>query len=700
MKKKLFSIFLVLTFVTCLVPASAFAAPKHPGWQDSPLHSSLDDRIPDLSGLGEMPDTVSSDAGTQVPLMDEPLPDPMTDSVLDLPDAELSEDFAPIPADDMNPQSAEELPVVPEETPESILSAMIIADKIQPDGPVHYDTSADSVPFSASEESLFVSTGETVYAYENMTVYNNGGTVYSNLATIYNNGGIVYGNNSTIFNNSGTVYANMGTVYNNAGTVFNNGAAVYGFEDTGVVVSMLMGTSDADDMSTAVGMLPASDDMPFVDDKVASDAGMAEEYIIAEGIYPDDMMTEEDAMLSAASPDDSVPDDMNVINDPMLPEDMPFLDESLSETGGMMEDSSTGEDMPSTDDAMNDIPWSEEVPLEDGELMTSPESAVDSSDMDVYGDEMTLYAPVMNTYRAFLSGAEPIGPSVTDQGDYYLELGETGISYLSYEGNLGFLLLDLDSDGVSELLIGSDDGQYGSYIYDMFTLVNGIPQRVLASSDRVRYQLAEDNLILYEGSGGAAYQFCSLYEFRDADIRLFAGIVMLDDYCYEIFGDSISDYMNATEKEIPITREEYDIIYGLLSDSVIRFDLSPFDSAADASFSSPSESVNDTLEPDPSVSDQSSSMDSKNSPDEMNAVEFSIEELAARAQRYYYESNGFFPPEAEVYDNGDGTYTIHLYEIVDLGKGFVHTATSAWYTVNAYGIGVDDIFGTPVSLAG
>ena len=133
MKKKLFSIFLVLTFVTCLVPASAFAAPKHPGSHYSPLHSSLDDRIPDLSGLGEMPDTVSSDAGTQVPLMDEPLPDPMTDSVLDLPDAELSEDFAPIPADDMNPQSAEELPVVPEETPESILSAMIIADKIQPD---------------------------------------------------------------------------------------------------------------------------------------------------------------------------------------------------------------------------------------------------------------------------------------------------------------------------------------------------------------------------------------------------------------------------------------------------------------------------------------------------------------------------------------------------------------------------------------
>ena len=52
----------------------------------------------------------------------------------------------------------------------------------------------------------------------------------------------------------------------------------------------------------------------------------------------------------------------------------------------------------------------------------------------------------------------------------------------------------------------------------------------------------------------------------------------------------------------------------------------------------------------------------------------------------------------EITDNGDGTYTIHLYEIVGLGEGDSHTATSAWYTVDAFGIGTDDIFGDPIDL--
>lgn len=50
-------------------------------------------------------------------------------------------------------------------------------------------------------------------------------------------------------------------------------------------------------------------------------------------------------------------------------------------------------------------------------------------------------------------------------------------------------------------------------------------------------------------------------------------------------------------------------------------------------------------------------------------------------------------------DHGDGTYTVHLYEIVNDGDNAWHTATSAWYTVDAAGVGIDDIFGTAVDLA-
>ena len=59
----------------------------------------------------------------------------------------------------------------------------------------------------------------------------------------------------------------------------------------------------------------------------------------------------------------------------------------------------------------------------------------------------------------------------------------------------------------------------------------------------------------------------------------------------------------------------------------------------------------------------------------------------------------FEPPETALTDNGDGTYTIHLYELVTLDQGEPHTATSAWYTVDAYGVGINDITGQLVQLA-
>ena len=72
-------------------------------------------------------------------------------------------------------------------------------------------------------------------------------------------------------------------------------------------------------------------------------------------------------------------------------------------------------------------------------------------------------------------------------------------------------------------------------------------------------------------------------------------------------------------------------------------------------------------------------------------------ELGKWAQIYYFDRNGFFPPVADVEENPDGSYSIHLYENVSL-DGIPHTATSAWYTVDAFGVGIDDIFGDAVNL--
>ena len=72
-------------------------------------------------------------------------------------------------------------------------------------------------------------------------------------------------------------------------------------------------------------------------------------------------------------------------------------------------------------------------------------------------------------------------------------------------------------------------------------------------------------------------------------------------------------------------------------------------------------------------------------------------ELLAMARAGYEKESGFLAPEAECLDNGDGTYTIHLYEIVQENDSW-HTATSCWYTVNAFGEGTDNIMGGHIQL--
>ena len=73
-------------------------------------------------------------------------------------------------------------------------------------------------------------------------------------------------------------------------------------------------------------------------------------------------------------------------------------------------------------------------------------------------------------------------------------------------------------------------------------------------------------------------------------------------------------------------------------------------------------------------------------------------ELAAMARAYYLKENNYLAPEVECLKNDDGTTTLHLYEIVKDDDESSHTATSAWYTVDEYGKGEDDIMGNTVEF--
>ena len=189
------------------------------------------------------------------------------------------------------------------------------------------------------------------------------------------------------------------------------------------------------------------------------------------------------------------------------------------------------------------------------------------------------YAPVLDTYRMFFNGSEPESMDTTERGDYYCLLGETGISEMSRNGGeIGCCLKDLDGNGVPELLIGATGAEYydEALIYDMFTLENGVPVRVLVSSARVRYYLAEEDLILHEGSGGAAYNLSLLYYLQGSELELATGIVMADAECYKVYEDRESLFSERKPSDQNITREEYFDLMEKMEGLTVPMELVPF----------------------------------------------------------------------------------------------------------------------------
>lgn len=75
----------------------------------------------------------------------------------------------------------------------------------------------------------------------------------------------------------------------------------------------------------------------------------------------------------------------------------------------------------------------------------------------------------------------------------------------NYINQIGYSFIDLDDNGIPELLIGmKDTGIYDDFIMDLFTYVDGQVVQLASSADRGSYYLCEDNTIYSHGSNGAS----------------------------------------------------------------------------------------------------------------------------------------------------------------------------------------------------
>lgn len=161
---------------------------------------------------------------------------------------------------------------------------------------------------------------------------------------------------------------------------------------------------------------------------------------------------------------------------------------------------------------------------------------------DYQGDRENLYQeafvlePISETAAAYLGLLEEEVP-VYDTGAYFNILGGYSIALLdgysvpmleengfntlcAYydESQVGYVIEDIDGNGVPELLIG-EIGEWGGgsgFFFDLYTQVDGQPVLVAASSERDRYYLCQNGMIANEGSSGADDSFCGYYEIDPA----------------------------------------------------------------------------------------------------------------------------------------------------------------------------------------
>ena len=105
--------------------------------------------------------------------------------------------------------------------------------------------------------------------------------------------------------------------------------------------------------------------------------------------------------------------------------------------------------------------------------------------------------------------------------------GEGIMNYAGYGAELGYTLLDVDGNGVDELIVGErsqSDFSLGM-IYNLYTLNNGYPRTAINGWVRNAYYLCADGQFLNEWSNGAGNSGWSVYGLENGQPVFRYGIV-------------------------------------------------------------------------------------------------------------------------------------------------------------------------------
>lgn len=154
-----------------------------------------------------------------------------------------------------------------------------------------------------------------------------------------------------------------------------------------------------------------------------------------------------------------------------------------------------GEDTESWFNTMLEISFIIQSSIDD--IFPSWDNYIKEETTDAWNIAVNAYGDILDMFYYKILG----GWDYSEDVSYLFSWSYSPVHSLS---DAGYAIMDLDGNGVPELLISPVEDAAEGMIYDLYTCVNGEVMHIASSGERYRYYLSEDYTIYYEGSGGAS----------------------------------------------------------------------------------------------------------------------------------------------------------------------------------------------------
>ena len=177
----------------------------------------------------------------------------------------------------------------------------------------------------------------------------------------------------------------------------------------------------------------------------------------------------------------------------------------------------------------------------------SPPARGDAASTTGYAAYDALLAEISDLRRSGASEA---------QTDFSHDL----LSVNDYYQTPGWLLRDLDGDGIPELLLGANWDEGHTVIFNIYCLDGAKAVRVVDGWSRSRWYLCTDGSLAHEGSDGASEGTYSYYRYENGALRHLETLISLDGWLYSDTTDHYvggKGYRSVTEAEATAVMDKY-----------------------------------------------------------------------------------------------------------------------------------------------